>query len=336
MCKPIVFSGVQPSGELTIGNYIGALSKCVKIQDEYDCMYCIVDLHALTVRNDPKVLRQNMLDTIALYLACGIDPKKSIIFLQSKVPEHTQLSWVLNCYTYFGELNRMTQFKNKSSLHAGYINAGLFNYPLLMASDILLYQASIVPVGTDQKQHLELSRDIALRFNKLYGNIFIIPEPLFPSCGGRVMALLNPTIKMSKSDSNRNNVISLLDSPQLVREKIKRAMTDTDQPPIIRYDPIEKPGISNLLVILSAISNVSISILEKRFSGKLYSNLKSDTEEAVSDMLIKLHKLYYYYRHDENFLIEVIEKGSKKARIRAHKTLHKIYNSIGLHTTIEY
>ncbi|VFP84506.1 Tryptophan--tRNA ligase [Candidatus Erwinia haradaeae] len=332
MSKPIVFSGVQPSGALTIGNYIGALKQWVKIQDDYNCMYCIVDLHALTVRQDPKVLRQATLDTVALYLACGIDPQKSIIFLQSKVPEHTQLSWILNCYTYVGELNRMTQFKDKSSCYAAHIHSGLFNYPVLMASDILLHQTSIVPVGEDQKQHVELSRNIASRFNSLYGDIFIIPEALFPQRGGRVMSLLNPTTKMSKSDRNHNNFISLLESSRSIHKKIKKATTDSDQPPVIRYDPKAKPGISNLLVILSVIRGTSISVLEEEFSGKLYGHLKAETAEAVSEMLGTLNKLYHTYRHDESFLYQVIDLGSKKARTGAQKTLKKVYHALGLFT----
>ncbi|VFP83336.1 tryptophan--tRNA ligase [Candidatus Erwinia haradaeae] len=334
MSKPIVFSGVQPSGELTIGNYIGALHQWIKIQDEYRCIYCIADLHALTGRQDPRALRQATLDTIAMYLACGVDPQKSMIFLQSQIPEHTQLSWVLNCYTYLGELNRMTQFKNKLSNYAENMHSGLFNYPVLMASDILLHQAAIVPVGADQRQHLELSRNIALRFNQLYGDIFIIPEPLFPQCGGRVMSLLNPTTKMSKSDRNHNNFISLLESTQSVRNKIKRAVTDSENPPVIRYAPKEKPGISNLLVILSAIRGVSISVLEEEFSGKLYGHLKDDTAEAVSEMVNKLNTMYHVYRHDESFLCNVIHQGSTKARMGAQKTLHKVYDALGLF--IEY
>jgi len=213
MSKPVVFSGAQPSGELSIGNYMGALRQWVKMQDDFDCIYCIVDLHAITVRQDPQQLRKATLDTLALYLACGIDPQKSTIFVQSHVPEHSQLSWALNCYTYFGELGRMTQFKDKSARYAENINAGLFGYPVLMAADILLYQTNQVPVGEDQKQHLELSRDIAARFNALYGDIFTVPEPFIPKSGARVMSLQEPTKKMSKSDDNRNNVIGLLEDP---------------------------------------------------------------------------------------------------------------------------
>lgn len=240
--KPIVFSGAQPSGELTIGNYMGALRQWVNMQDDYDCIYCIVNQHAITVRQDPSELKKRTLDTLALYLACGIDPKKSTIFVQSHVPQHSQLSWVLNCYAYFGELSRMTQFKDKSARHAENINAGLFDYPVLMAADILLYQANQIPVGGDQKQHLELSRDLALRFNALYGDIFTVPEPFIPQGGSaRVMSLQDPTKKMSKSDDNRNNVIALLEDPKSVAKKIKRAVTDSEEPPRVHYDLENKP-----------------------------------------------------------------------------------------------
>ena len=223
--KPIVFSGAQPSGELSLGNYIGALRQWVQMQDEYDCIYCIVNQHAITVRQDPVKLRKATLDTLALYLACGIDPKKSTIFVQSHVPAHTQLGWVLNCYTYFGELSRMTQFKDKSARYADNVNAGLFDYPVLMVADILLYQANQVPVGEDQKQHLELTRDIAQRFNALYGDVFTVPQPFIPKTGARIMSLQDPNKKMSKSDDNRNNVIGLLEDPKSVAKKIKRAVT---------------------------------------------------------------------------------------------------------------
>ncbi|MFQ8717178.1 MAG: tryptophan--tRNA ligase, partial [Enterobacter hormaechei] len=253
MTKPIFFSGAQPSGELTIGNYMGALRQWVSMQDDYHCIYCIVDLHAITARQDPEKLRKATLDTLALYLACGIDPEKSTIFVQSHVPEHAQLGWALNCYTYFGELSRMTQFKDKSARYSENINAGLFDYPVLMAADILLYQTNQVPVGEDQKQHLELSRDIAQRFNALYGDVFKVPEPFIPKSGARVMSLLEPTKKMSKSDDNRNNVIGLLEDPKSVVKKLKRAVTDSDEPPVVRYDVQNKAGVSNLLDILSGV-----------------------------------------------------------------------------------
>ncbi|MGL6295447.1 MAG: tryptophan--tRNA ligase, partial [Plesiomonas sp.] len=307
--KPVVFSGVQPSGELSIGNYMGALRQWVKMQDEYDCLFCIVDLHAITVRQDPTTLRKATLDTLALYLACGIDPAKSTIFVQSHVPEHTQLGWVLNCYAYFGELSRMTQFKDKSSRYAENITAGLFDYPALMAADILLYQTAQVPVGEDQKQHLELTRDIAHRFNTLYGDIFRIPEPFIPKVGARVMSLLEPTKKMSKSDDNRNNVIGLLEDPKSVTKKIKRAMTDSAEPPVVRYDVAEKPGVSNLLDILSGVTGKSISELEAEFEGKMYGHLKGAVADAVSGMLTELQQRFATFRADEAYLEQVMREG---------------------------
>ncbi|QIQ20606.1 tryptophan--tRNA ligase [Zophobihabitans entericus] len=329
MSKPIVFSGAQPSGELTIGNYMGALRQWVKMQDEYDCIYCIVNQHAITVRQDPVALHKATLDTLALYLACGIDPKKSTIFVQSHVPEHTQLSWVLNCYTYFGELSRMTQFKDKSARHSENINAGLFSYPVLMAADILLYQANQVPVGEDQKQHLELSRDVAARFNALYGNIFTVPEPFIPKSGARVMALQDPTKKMSKSDDNRNNVIGLLEDPKSVEKKLKRAVTDSDEPPMVRYDLENKAGVSNLLDILSGVTGKTIAQLEQEFEGKMYGHLKTEVASQVAGMLTELQARYHQFRSDEKYLQQVMREGAEKARNRAQATLNKVYYAIG-------
>ncbi|QBH98253.1 tryptophan--tRNA ligase [Limnobaculum zhutongyuii] len=329
MSKPIVFSGAQPSGELTIGNYMGALRQWVQMQDEYDCVYCIVDLHAITVRQDPEKLRKATLDTLALYLACGIDPKKSTIFIQSHVPEHVQLSWVLNCYTYFGELSRMTQFKDKSSRYAENINAGLFDYPVLMAADILLYQTNQVPVGEDQKQHLELSRDVAQRFNALYGDVFKIPQPFIPKSGARVMSLLEPTKKMSKSDENRNNVIGLLEDPKSVMKKLKRAVTDSDEPPVVRYDIENKAGVSNLLDILSGVTGKSIATLEQEFEGKMYGHLKTEVAEAVGNMLTELQERYHRFRNDEAFLQQVMREGAAKASAQAKKTMEKVNQAVG-------
>ena len=333
MSKPIVFSGAQPSGELTIGNYMGALRQWVKMQDDYECIYCIVDLHAITVRQDAEKLRKATLDTLALYLAVGIDPKKSTIFVQSHVPEHTQLSWALNCYTYFGELGRMTQFKDKSARYetsnSESITAGLFDYPVLMAADILLYQTNQVPVGEDQKQHLELSRDIASRFNAIYGDVFTVPEPFIPKSGARVMSLQEPTKKMSKSDDNRKNVIGLLEDPKAVTKKIKSAMTDSEEPPVIRYDIKNKPGVSNLLDILSGVTGKAIPELEAEFEGQMYGHLKGAVAEAVSGMLTEVQERFNRFRSDEAYLQQVMKEGAEKARARARVTLKKAYNAIG-------
>ncbi|WP_294966154.1 tryptophan--tRNA ligase [uncultured Gilliamella sp.] len=329
MSKPIVFSGAQPSGELTLGNYLGALKNWVALQSEYDCVYCIVNQHAITVRQDPIKLRKATLDTMALYLACGIDPQKSTIFVQSHVPAHAELGWALNCYTYFGELSRMTQFKDKSSRYAENINAGLFDYPVLMAADILLYQANLVPVGDDQKQHLELSRDIAMRFNALYGEIFTVPEPFIPKVGARVMSLQEPTKKMSKSDTNRNNVIGLLENPKDVEKKIKRAITDSDEPPVVRYDLNNKVGVSNLLDILTGVTGKPIAELEQEFAGKMYGHLKTEVAEQVINMLTTLQTKYHQYRSDENYLFAIMQEGAEKARSKAEPTLKKVYDAIG-------
>ncbi len=327
--KPIVFSGAQPSGELTIGNYMGALRQWVQMQDDYDCIYCIVDQHAITVRQDPTELRKRTLDTLALYLACGIDPEKSTIFVQSHVPQHAQLGWALNCYTYFGELSRMTQFKDKSARHAENINAGLFDYPVLMAADILLYQTNQVPVGIDQKQHLELSRDIAQRFNAIYGDIFTVPDPFIPKGGARVMALQDPAKKMSKSDDNRNNVIALLEDPKAAAKKIKRAVTDSEEPPRVTYDLENKAGVSNLLDILAGVTGKTIPELEAEFEGKMYGHLKGAVAEAVSDMLTNIQERFNTFRNDEALLNKIMKEGADKAKARAQTTLDKVYEAIG-------
>ncbi|USD37900.1 MULTISPECIES: tryptophan--tRNA ligase [Ferrimonas] len=329
MTKPVVLSGAQPSGELTIGNYMGALRQWVKLQESHDCLFCIVDQHAITVRQDPEALRKACLDTLALYLAVGIDPNKSTVFVQSHVPEHAQLAWVLNCYTQMGELNRMTQFKDKSQKHASNINVGLFSYPALMAADILLYQADEIPVGSDQKQHLELTRDIAARFNNVHGDIFTIPEPFIPPVGARVMSLQDPTKKMSKSDDNNNNVIGLLEDPKKVTKKIKRAVTDSDEPPVVRFDIDNKPGVSNLLSILSGATGKSFEELEAEFEGKMYGHLKGATAEAVVAMLEPLQERYTAIRNDQAYLEQVMRDGAAAARERAAKTLKQVYQAIG-------
>lgn len=329
MAKPVVFSGAQPSGQLTIGNYMGALRQWVTMQQDYDCLYCIVDMHAITVRQDPKALRAACLDAAALYLAIGLYPEQSTIFLQSHVPEHAELAWVLNCYTQFGELSRMTQFKDKSSRHAENINAGLFTYPALMAADILLYQTSQVPVGNDQKQHLELSRDIAYRFNQLYGDVFNVPEPFIPEDGARIMSLQEPTKKMSKSDENANNFIGLLEDPKVITKKLKRAVTDSEDPPVVRFDVEQKPGVANLLTLMSGATGRPISELEAHFAGKMYGHLKTETADAVLTMLAPIQARFHELRADEAALGKILTLGADKARHKAAHTLEKVYDVIG-------
>jgi tryptophanyl-tRNA synthetase len=327
--KPIVLSGCQPSGQLTMGNYMGALRQWVDMQDENDCLYMIVDLHAITVRQEPAALNKACLDGLALYLACGIDPKKSSIFMQSHVPEHAQLSWVLNCYTQMGELNRMTQFKDKSLKNASNINVGLYSYPVLQAADILVYQANKVPVGEDQKQHLELTRDIATRFNNLYGDVFTIPDPFIPESGARVMSLQDPLRKMSKSDDNPNNVIGLLEDPKKLAKKIKRAVTDSDEQARIYFDTAEKPGVSNLLSLLSCTTGESVASLVPKYEDKMYGHLKGDVAEAVVNMLTPIQAEYARIRADDSYLHEVLRASAIRAREKASVTLAKTYKALG-------
>ncbi len=327
--KPTVLSGCQPSGQLSLGNYLGALRQWVKMQNTHDCLYMIVDLHAITVRQDPKKLHQACLDGLALYLACGIDPKQSNIFMQSHVPEHSQLAWVLNCYTQMGELNRMTQFKDKSQTNQSNVNVGLFTYPVLMAADILLYQANEVPVGDDQKQHLELSRDIATRFNNIYGDVLTIPEPFIPKDGARVMSLQDPSKKMSKSDTNPNNVIGLLEDTKKLSKKIKRAVTDSDEQANIYFNVKEKPGVSNLLSILSATSEQSIEALVPQYEDKMYGHLKGDVADSVVALLEPIQAEFHRIRQDLPYLHEVLHQGSAKAREKASDTLAKVYEALG-------
>lgn len=329
MAKDIIFSGIQPSGELSIGNYIGSLRNWVPMQDEADCLYCVVDEHAITVRQDPKVLRDNTLNTLAIFLACGIDPKKSIIFLQSHVPAHCELGWVLNCYTQVGELSRMTQYKDKAKRYSNNITAGLFNYPVLMAADILLYQANKVPVGDDQRQHIELSRDIAERFNGIYGPTFTMPTGIIPKAGGRVMSLQEPTKKMSKSDDNPKNVIRILEEPKSILKKIKSAVTDSDDPPVVAYDWEQKPGVSNLLELMSAATGREIPELVEHFRGSMYGNFKSEVGDAVVAMLEPIQQRYKEIRSDEGYMKEVFLDGAARAKERAQKTLDDVYKKVG-------
>ena len=326
--KPIVLSGIQPSGNLTLGNYIGALKHWVAMQDEFDCLYTLVDLHAVTVRQDPKVLRERCYEFLCLYLACGLDPERSTLFVQSHVPEHCQLAWILNCHTAMGELNRMTQYKDKSQKHTDNINAGLFGYPVLMAADILLYQADAVPVGNDQKQHLELARNLAERFNNRYdAQVFKVPEPYIPEVGARIMSLQDPTAKMSKSDDVESNVIGLLDEPKRVAKKIKRAVTDSDGE--IRFDEAEKPGVSNLLSMLSAVSGESIAALETSYAGEGYGKLKGDLADATVAFLEPLQARYQEFNADRAGLDAILAKGAQAARERAQPTLQKAFEVTG-------
>ena len=329
MSKPVVLSGCQPSGELTIGNYLGALKQWVNMQDSHECYYMLVDQHAITVRPDAEALRNATLDGLALYLACGVDPEKSTIFIQSHVPEHAQLNWVLNCYTQMGELNRMTQYKDKSQKSEANMNAGLFTYPVLMAADILLYGADEVPVGDDQKQHLELARDIATRFNNIYGDVFTVPEPYIPEFGARVMSLLEPTKKMSKSDTNPGNFIGLLEDPKKITKKIKRAVTDSDEQANIYFDIAEKPGVSNLLSLLSCTTGKTVESLVPDYQDKMYGHLKGDVAEAVVALLAPIQERFNQYRNDQAYLDEVMRKGAEKASLRASTLLAQVYNAIG-------
>ncbi|AZP36285.1 Tryptophan--tRNA ligase [Candidatus Annandia adelgestsuga] len=331
MKKSIVFSAIQPSGVITLGNYIGVLKNWKILQNNYNCIYCIADMHSITNKINPKLFKKNIMDNVALYLSCNINPKKSIIFIQSHVKYHTQLCWILNCFTYLGELTRMTQFKSKIKNIFNKINLGLLNYPILMASDILLYQTNKVPVGKDQIQHLELSKKIAKRFNKIYNKkIFNIPEPLLNN-GNKIMSLSNPKKKMSKSDINKNSFISLLDDPKKIHKKIKKSFTDIDNPPKIYYDIKKKPGISNLLLILSNLTGKKMSIIEKEFENQNYSYLKINVINYITDTISDIQHNFNIYKKNKDFLEYILKYGSKKASKYAKKTIEKVYNVIGLY-----
>lgn len=330
--KLVVFSAIQPSGNLTIGNYIGVLKHWKKFQEFYKCIFCIADLHSLTSLNKENILnkKKSILDTLALYLACGVDPKKSIIFVQSSVSEHSELNWILNCNTNFKELMRMTQFKNSFKNINNNLNAGLFNYPTLMAADILLYNTDKVHIGEDQKQHLELTRKIAIRFNNYNKNIFKIPDFLMIKTGSKIMSLLNPKKKMSKSDKNHKNVIFLLDNSEEIFKKIKSSVTDSNNPPNIFFDPKKKPGISNLLVIFSTLSGISLCDVKNYFLGKSYSQFKNIVFKVINNCIKKIQKKFFFYRKKEELLIKIACKGAKKASFIAKKKLSDVYNSLGL------
>nr|WP_194241219.1 tryptophan--tRNA ligase [Solimonas terrae] len=320
-------SGIQPSGRLTIGNYLGALKNWVQLNDRFDCYYMLVDLHAITVRQDPKVLRERCYEFLALYIACGLDPAHNTLFVQSHVPAHSRLTWILNCYTQMGELNRMTQFKDKSAKHADNINAGLFDYPVLMAADILLYQAQQVPVGDDQKQHLELTRDVAMRFNNVHGPVFTVPEPMIPPVGARIMGLQEPTRKMSKSDDAETNAIYLLDEPDVITRKLKRAVTDLGNE--IRYDIAEKPGVTNLMSILSATTGESFDAIVERYNGQGYGKFKQACADAVVECLKPVQEKYRAVRDDTEGLRKVLRAGAEAASAKADATLLQVHEALG-------
>lgn len=327
--KKIIFSGVQPSGNITLGNYLGAIKNWVGLQDEYNCCYAMMDMHTITVRQTPAELRKRTLDLMKIYIACGIDPEKSLLFIQSQVPAHAQLAWVLDCYTYMGELSRMTQFKDKCAKHADNINAGLFTYPVLMAADILLYQTDLVPVGKDQMQHIEIARDIAQRFNALYGDVFKIPEGFLPKAGAKVMSLAEPTKKMSKSDENPKAYVSLLDDFSVIAKKIKSSVTDSEGVIEYRENDETKAGINNLLTILSAVTGKSIDALVSEYSGRGYGDLKADVAEAVVEEIRPIRARYDELSGNKDYLIDIYTKGAQRAEAIAQRTLKKVYKKVG-------
>ena len=324
-----ILSGIQPTGTPTLGNYIGAVRNWALLQSDYDCLYMVADLHSLTVRQVPADLRRRTMEQLAQYIACGLDPEKNTLFIQSHVPAHTQLGWVLNCYTMFGELSRMTQFKDKSAKHADNINGGLFTYPALMAADILLYQADFVPVGDDQKQHVELTRNIAKRFNGIYGDVFKLPEPYIPKVGARIMSLANPEAKMSKSENDDPGRVCLMDKPEDIMRKFKKAVTDSDTERCVRYDLANKPGVSNLMSIYSACTGKTFEEIEAEFDGKGYGAFKPAVGEAVVETLRPIREESERLLKDKAYLESVYKAGAEKASYIANKTLRKVYKKVG-------
>lgn len=324
--KKLIFSGIQPTGTFTLGNYLGAVRNWGPLQDEYNCVYCVVDMHAITVRQDPAKLRRNTLDSYALLMACGIDVEKSILFIQSHVRTHAELNWILCCNTQFGELSRMTQFKDKSKRHPDDINAGLFTYPSLMAADILAYNADLVPVGADQKQHLELARNIAQRFNQRYGDFFTVPEPYIPEKGARIMSLQEPTKKMSKSDDNPNAVILILDDKDTIIRKFKRAVTDSEAEVVYREG---KDGINNLMNIYSTVTGKDYAAIEAEFAGKGYGDFKLAVGEAVADHLEPVRTEFARLSKDKAYLKECYTAGAEKALRYSQRIVSKVYHKVG-------
>ena len=325
--KKIIFSGIQPSGTITLGNYLGAVKNWVTLQDEYNAIYSIVDLHALTVRKEPAMLRRQTMEAYALLLACGIDVEKSLVFIQSHVHTHAEMAWILSCYTQFGELSRMTQFKDKSARHSDNVNAGLFTYPVLMAADILLYQTDLVPVGADQKQHLELSRDIAVRFNSVYGDTLTLPEPYIPKIGARIMSLTDPVAKMSKSDENANSYVAVLDTPDDIIRKFKRAVTDSEA--VVRYGE-GKDGINNLMSIYSSVTGKSYDDITAEFDGKGYGDFKLAVGECVAEELRPVRERFDELMKNKDYLNECAKNGAEKALGAGRRTLSKVYKKVGL------
>ena len=326
-----MLSAVKPTNIPTLGNYLGAFRNWVTLQKQYDCLFFVVDLHAITIRQDPKELRERTLHVVANYLACGLDPEQVLLFIQSHVPQHAELAWVLNCYTTMGELSRMTQYKDKSSKEGQTVSAGLFHYPVLMAADILAYQTNLVPVGEDQKQHVELTRDIALRMMNQYGkDLFTLPEAFIPPVGARIMSLQDPTAKMSKSDDDPNGTISLNDSDSEIRKKIKRAVTDSGSEivPEAATDP-QKPGIRNLLTIQSCLTGQKILDIVDSYAGKQYGHLKADTAEIVAQALKPIREKTEELMKDRSYLEGILKKGAEQAKVRAQKTLDEVYQRVG-------
>ncbi|MBO5416439.1 MAG: tryptophan--tRNA ligase [Clostridia bacterium] len=323
---PVSYSGVQPSGNLTIGNYLGAIKNFSLFSEKYKCFYCVVDEHAITVRQVPAELRRRTYETLALYMACGLDPEKNTLYVQSHVKEHAELAWILNCFTMFGELSRMTQFKDKSSKHSDNINAGLFTYPTLMAADILLYQTDVVPIGIDQKQHVELCRNIAERFNQLYPDTFTIPEPIIPKSGMKIMSLADPTKKMSKSDENTNAVVYILDDKDTIIRKFKRAVTDSDTCVRIGED---KHGINNLIGIYSCFTGKTVEEIEREFDGRGYGEFKLAVGEACADALAPIQQKFHEYLSDKAMLEAQMRRGAEEASYYARRTLSKVQKKLG-------
>lgn len=326
--KKILYSGMQPTGQLTLGNYLGALRNWLKLQQEYNCLFSVVDLHSLTVRQKPADLRNNARNLLMQYIAAGVDPEENILYYQSHVSGHAELAWILSCYTQMGELSRMTQFKEKSAKNENNINAGLFTYPVLMAADILLFGTDLVPVGHDQKQHLELARDVAKRFNSVNGDVFTIPEPYIAKVAARVMSLQEPTKKMSKSDDNANAYILLLDEPNVIRNKVKRAVTDSDKE--IRFDREEKPGVSNLLEIYSCITETTIEEAQQHFEGKGYGDFKKEVGDVIAESLMPIQERYKELQKNKDYIDGIIKKNGETANYLAMKTLRKVKKKVGL------